>query len=115
MAMTHLNIKPLLEKVEKPARYVGNEVNSINKPITDQTIHFAWCFPDLYEIGMSHLGSLIMYHLLNEQENILCERCFAPAADMEQAMEQAGLPLFTLEIKPLSMSSIWWVSPCNMN
>lgn len=97
--MTHLNINPLLAKVEKPARYVGNEVNSIKKPITDQTILFAWCFPDLYEIGMSHLGSLIMYHLLNEQENILCERCFAPATDMEQAMEQAGLPLFTLENK----------------
>ena len=97
--MTRLNIKPLLAKVEKPARYVGNEINSIKKPVTDQTIRFAWCFPDLYEIGMSHLGSLIMYHLLNEQENILCERCFAPAADMEQAMIQAGMPLFTLENK----------------
>ncbi len=97
--MTRLNIKPLLEKVEKPARYVGNEVNSVNKPMTENTIRFAWCFPDLYEIGMSHLGSLIMYHLLNEQENVFCERCYAPAADMEEAMKHAGMPLFTIETK----------------
>lgn len=97
--MTHLNIKPLLAKVEKPARYVGNELNSVVKPITENTIRFAWCFPDLYEIGMSHLGSLIMYHLLNEQDNIFCERCYTPASDMEEAMKHAGVPLFTLETK----------------
>lgn len=101
--MKRLNIKPLLAKVEKPARYIGNEINSVMKDISDETIRFAWCFPDIYEIGMSHLGSLIMYHLLNQEKDIFCERCYTPAADMEMAMVSSELPLFSLETKsPIS-------------
>lgn len=97
--MSTLHLKPLLSIVEKPARYVGNEINSVHKTITPETIRFAWCFPDIYEIGMSHLGSLIMYHLLNEREDVFCERCYTPAQDMENALVDAGMPLFTLESK----------------
>ncbi|MDW7677606.1 MAG: TIGR03960 family B12-binding radical SAM protein [Bacillota bacterium] len=97
--MTMLNINALLSTVEKPARYIGNEINSIQKSIQRDTIRFAWCFPDMYEIGMSHLGSLIMYHLLNEEMDIFCERCYTPAPDMERAMKEADIPLFSLETK----------------
>jgi radical SAM family uncharacterized protein len=97
--MTILNINSLLSTVEKPASYIGNEINSIQKNIQQDTIRFAWCFPDMYEIGMSHLGSLIMYHLLNEETDIFCERCYTPAPDMERAMKEAGFPLFSLESK----------------
>lgn len=92
-------IQSLLNKVEKPARYLGNELNSVHKAVAPDTLRFAWCFPDLYEIGMSHLGSLIMYHLLNDQERVFCERCYAPADDMSQYLEQESVPLFTLETK----------------
>ncbi|SMP49642.1 TIGR03960 family B12-binding radical SAM protein [Anoxynatronum buryatiense] len=90
-------LESLLKKVEKPARYIGNEFNSFHKKVETETIRFAWCFPDLYEIGMSHLGSLIMYHLLNEQHDIFCERCYTPAQDMETAMAEQKMPLFSLE------------------
>ena len=93
----NIQLESLLKKVEKPARYIGNEFNSIHKELQGNTIRFAWCFPDLYEIGMSHLGSLIMYHLLNEQPDIFCERCYVPAKDMEAAMIEQHIPLFSLE------------------
>jgi radical SAM family uncharacterized protein len=97
--MTTINIKSLLRSVEKPSRYLGNELNSVHKHVSGDAIHFGWCFPDLYEIGMSHLGSLIMYHLLNEIPDVSCERCYTPAHDMETAMKEAGVPLFSLESK----------------
>ncbi len=89
----------LLAKVEKPGRYVGNEWNSINKDIKDINIRFAFCFPDIYEIGMSHLGMKILYHLLNDEKDIYCERVFAPWADMEEMMRKNKIKLFTLESK----------------
>lgn len=95
--METLQITPLLQEVEKPAQYVGDEINSIHKRLNDETIRYAWCFPDLYEIGMSHLGSLIMYHLLNEEPDIYCERSFTPAADMESALQRNNFSLFSLE------------------
>ena len=87
----------LLERVEKPARYIGGEWNSIVKDAAQ--VRFALCFPDVYEIGMSHLGSRILYHVLNEQEGIACERVYAPWPDMEAALREAGEPLFSLETK----------------
>lgn len=87
----------ILQSVEKPSRYVGNEFNSVDKNPLDVNIRFAFCFPDVYEIGMSHLGMKILYHLLNKRPDTYCERVFAPWVDMEQKMRQYEIPLFTLE------------------
>ncbi len=87
----------ILQSVEKPSRYVGNEFNSVEKNPLDVNIRFAFCFPDVYEIGMSHLGMKILYHLLNKRPDTYCERVFAPWVDMEQKMRQYEIPLFTLE------------------
>jgi radical SAM family uncharacterized protein len=87
----------ILQSVEKPSRYTGNEWNSIKKDIGTIDIRFAFCFPDVYEVGMSHLGMKILYHLLNERKDVFCERVFAPWVDMEAKMREYGIPLFTLE------------------
>ena len=87
----------ILQKVEKPSRYIGNEWNSVHKDLERIDIRFAFCFPDVYEIGMSHLGMKILYHLLNEREDTYCERVFAPWVDMENKMRERGIPLFALE------------------
>ena len=87
----------LLARVEKPARYIGNEWNMIKKESYD--FRFALCFPDVYEIGMSHQGSRILYHVMNRMDGVYCERCYAPWTDMEQALRDEHLPLFTLETK----------------
>lgn len=87
----------ILLKVEKPARYMGNEWNSIHKNLDEVDIRFAFCFPDVYEVGMSHLGMKILYHLLNERQDTCCERVFAPWVDMEAKMRENGIPLFSLE------------------
>ncbi len=87
----------ILQSVEKPSRYVGNEFNSVEKNPLDVNIRFAFCFPDVYEIGMSHLGMKILYHLLNKRPDTYCERVFAPWVDMEQKMRRYEIPLFTLE------------------
>ncbi len=88
-----------LYKVSNPERYIGNEWNSIKKEWTDDKIKIALAFPDVYEIGMSHLGLKILYHLLNESEDIICERTYAPWFDMEELMRKEEIPLFTLENK----------------
>lgn len=95
--MNRLEIENLLYKVEKPARYLGNELNSVHKEITEDMLRFAFCFPDVYEVGMSHLGLQILYSLLNNEENIFCERVFAPGIDMEELMRENNIPLFALE------------------
>lgn len=87
----------ILLNVEKPARYMGNEWNSVHKNLDEMDIRFAFCFPDTYEVGMSHLGMRILYHLLNERQDICCERVFAPWVDMEAKMREHGIPLFSLE------------------
>ncbi len=89
----------VLKRVVKPARYIGMEVNSIVKNLDNVDIKFAFAFPDIYEVGMSHLGLHILYNLLNEEEYIACERVFAPWVDMEEEMKKEGIPLFTLENK----------------
>lgn len=87
----------ILESVEKPARYIGGEVGSVTKP--DEAVHtrFAFCFPDVYEIAMSHLGMHILYQLINELEGYACERVFMLWADMEKEMKDAQMPLSSIE------------------
>lgn len=87
----------ILSSVEKPARYIGNEWNSVHKDAETAKIRFAFCFPDVYEVGMSHLGMKILYHMLNEREDTYCERVFAPWPDMEEKMKDEKIPLFALE------------------
>jgi radical SAM family uncharacterized protein len=89
----------LLKSVEKPSRYTGNEWNSVVKDPKTVDIRFAFCFPDTYEIGMSHLGMKILYHLLNERQDCYCERVFAPWTDMEAKMRENNIPLYSLETK----------------
>lgn len=89
----------ILKKVQKPGRYTGGEFNSIRKNPDDVKIRYAFCFPDSYEIGMSHLGMKILYHLLNERADTFCERVFAPWPDMEEEMRNEEVPLFSLESK----------------
>ena len=87
----------ILSKVQKPGRYTGGEVNSVVKDKSKVDVRFAFCFPDTYEIGMSHLGIKILYSIFNEREDIWCERVFAPLDDMEKEMRKNGIPLFALE------------------
>lgn len=89
----------VLKRVEKPARYIGLEKNSIKKNLGDVKVKFVFAFPDIYEVGMSHLGLHILYNLINEVEYMACERVFAPWIDMEEEMIREGIPLFTLENK----------------
>ncbi|WP_440250294.1 TIGR03960 family B12-binding radical SAM protein [Clostridium sp.] len=89
----------ILCKVEKPSRYVGGELNQVIKNPKDVNIRFAFCFPDVYEVGMSHLGTRILYHTINERKNTYCERVFAPWPDMEALMRKSDIKLFTLETK----------------
>ena len=89
----------ILMSVEKPSRYTGGEWNSIIKEPSEVKIRFAFCFPDVYEVGMSNLGMKILYHLLNEREDTYCERVFAPWIDMEDRMRKNNIPLFALETK----------------
>jgi radical SAM family uncharacterized protein len=89
----------ILFKVEKPARYVGGELNCCYKDIESVDIRFAFCFPDVYEVGMSHLGSRILYHVLNARTDTYCERAFAPWPDMEKEMRENNISLYALESK----------------
>ncbi len=90
-------IEAILPLVQKPARYTGGELNSVVKNKENVDIRFAFCFPDTYEIGMSHLGMKILYSLINSKENYWCERVFAPDTDMEEIMRKQNIPLFALE------------------
>ena len=90
-------IEKLLQSVQKPARYAGGELNSVMKDKNKVALRYAFCFPDTYEIGMSHLGMKILYGVANAREDTWCERVFAPADDMEALMRAHGEPLFALE------------------
>lgn len=87
----------ILMKVEKPARYIGGEVNAVVKDKTNINIRFAMCFPDVYEIGMSHLGIQILYDMFNSMEDVWCERVYSPWVDLDAIMRQEHIPLFALE------------------
>ena len=90
-------LKEILLQVEKPARYIGNEINMVKKNPYDVDIRIAFCFPDVYEVGMSHLGLQILYYFFNRRNDTYCERCFAPWYDMEEKMRENNIPLFALE------------------
>lgn len=92
-------LEKILSRVEKPARYIGGELNSIKKEVDEDTIRFAFAFPDVYDVGMSHLGLHILYNLLNDDKDIFCERVFAPWIDMENEMRANDIALFGLESK----------------
>lgn len=87
----------ILLNIEKPARYIGNEVNSVMKDKDQVDIRFAMCFPDVYEIGMSHLGIQILYHMFNERPDVWCERVYSPWPDLDARMRKDNIPLFALE------------------
>lgn len=90
-------IEKFLLGVQKPGRYTGGELNSIVKDKSKIDIRYAFCFPDTYEIGMSHLGMKILYSLVNARDDAWCERVFAPDVDMEQVMRDNGIPLYAIE------------------
>ena len=87
----------ILMQVEKPARYIGNEVNSVVKDKKKISLRFAMCFPDVYEIGMSHLGIQILYSMLNDWDDVWCERVYSPWVDLDAIMRKESIPLFGLE------------------
>lgn len=91
-------LKEILLRVEKPARYVGGEYNlpDMDKPCKERV---CLCFPDKYEVGMSNIGTRILYHMLNDTADVVCERCYAPDTDMAEQLRAAGLPLFSIETK----------------
>ena len=95
--MINKEVEKILLKVQKPGRYVGGEMNSVIKDKNKVNIRFAFCFPDVYEVGMSHLGMKILYSLFNQKEDIWCERVFAPWTDMEALMREKHIPLYALE------------------
>ncbi len=92
-----VNIDAILPLVKKPGQYIGGELNSIQKKWESVALRFCLVFPDLYEIGMSHLGLQILYHILNEDDRFLAQRSYAPDIDMEKELRKANLPLFALE------------------
>ena len=96
-----MNLKEKIEKhlmeVQKPSRYIGGEVGSIVKDKASTDVSFAFCFPDTYDIGMSHIGMKILYSLINSRENFRCERCYAPDVDFEKIMRENDIPLYSLE------------------
>ena len=87
-------LERILPRVQKPARYTGGEYNQIIKDKEKVDLRVAFCFPDTYDIGMSHLGMKILYSLTNERENYWCERCFAPSEDFEAIMRENDIPLY---------------------
>ncbi len=96
-------LEDLFLQVQKPARYTGGELNSVMKNLDEVAVRFAFCFPDLYEVGMSHLGMKILYSQFNNEPDVWCERVFAPDSDMETLMRQHHIPLFGLESRdPIS-------------
>ena len=90
-------LENLFLQVQKPARYTGGELNSVTKDPDQVAVRFAFCFPDLYEVGMSHLGMKILYSQFNNEPDVWCERVFAPDTDMEQLMRENEIPLYGLE------------------
>ncbi len=97
--MQDYTLEKILRSVQKPGRYVGSENGAIIKNKQDVKLRFAFCFPDTYEIGMSHLGMKILYYIMNRREDIWCERVFAPWFDMRDEMKKNDMPLFSLESK----------------
>jgi hypothetical protein len=107
--------KKILLKVQKPGRYLGNEWGSINKSGQDIDVTFGFCFPDTYEVGMSHLGMKILYSLLNERKDVWCQRVFLPWVDMIEQMQQNNIELYGLESNKSIKHLICLDLHCNMS
>ena len=90
-------LEKVLHEVQRPARYVGGEVNSIVKEWSSTRIKIALAFPDIYDLGMPNLGLAILYDLINQREDMLAERVYLPWQDMERVMRREGIPLYSLE------------------
>ena len=101
----------ILLSIEKPARYIGGEVNAVMKEkeleAGEIAVRFAMCFPDVYEIGMSHLGIQILYDMFNRREDVWCERVYSPWHDLDKVMREQKIPLFALE----SQDCLLYTSP----
>jgi hypothetical protein len=95
--INHKDFSAALSRVQKPARYTAGEYGAVSKKPEPDMLRYALCFPDLYEVGMSHLGIKILYGLANSREDVWCERVFAPDIDMELEMRKRGIPLYGLE------------------
>ena len=101
-----------LHGIEKPGRYIGLELNAYRKSFEEASVRFALAFPDVYEIGMSHLGLKLLYHLLNQTENVMADRVYSPWPDYEERLRSIGEPLAGIESgRPLSS----FVYPCIIN
>ena len=87
----------ILLKISQPARYIGGEVNMVKKDPSKVAVRFAMCFPDVYEIGMSHLGIQILYDMFNRRDDVWCERVYSPWVDLDEIMRKENIPLFALE------------------
>ena len=87
----------ILMSVDKPARYIGGEVNSVMKDKSEVEVRFAFAFPDVYDIGMAHLGIQILYDMFNSWSDVWCERVYSPWPDLDSIMRDRNIPLFTLE------------------
>ena len=87
----------ILLTIDQPARYIGGELNMVEKDPASVDIRFAMCFPDVYEIGMSHLGIQILYDMFNKREDVYCERVYSPCPDLHAIMKEQHIPLFALE------------------
>src|SRR5512136_623368 len=98
-AEINTKLERILPSVQKPARYVGGELNQVVKDWSNTETHVALVFPDIYDIGMSNLGLAILYDLINQRGDALAERAFSPWNDMEAAMRRSGVPLYSLESK----------------
>ena len=89
----------ILLSVDKPARYIGGEINMVKKDPSKVDIRFCMCFPDVYEIGMSHLGIQILYDMFNLRDDIYCERVYSPWVDLDKIMREQDIPLFGADKK----------------
>jgi len=99
------SLEKILPEVRKPARYIGNELNSSHKDWDKAKLHVALAYPDTYEIGMSNLGIQILYYILNQIDDVLAERSAAPWPDMEEQLKANNIPLFSLESEKPSLFS----------
>ena len=104
----------IILSVQQPARYIGGEVNMCIKNPSHVDIRFAMCFPDVYEIGMSHLGMQILYDMFNRRDDVYCERVFSPWTDLDKVMRQNQIPLFALESQDPVKDLTFWESQFNM-
>lgn len=99
----------VLMQIEKPARYIGNEVNMVRKNLSEVDVRIAMCFPDVYEIGMSYLGIQILYDMFNRREDVYCERVYSPWPDLDAIMRKEHIPLFSLETQT-AISEFDWLA-----